>query len=70
MATQQFVSYIMTRTSYSNFQWDDDEVRFVIDQHAQLDINSVSSPKKQSADRHVAPLGTHYPDSKQQTQNV
>ena len=40
-----------------NFQCDDDEVRFVLDQHAELDFNSTSSRKQQSADRHVAPLG-------------
>jgi hypothetical protein len=35
-----------------NFQWDDDEVRFVLDQHAKLDFNSA-----RSADRQFAPLG-------------
>jgi len=35
------------------FQWDDDEVRFVLDQHAELDFYSASSLKQQSADRHV-----------------
>jgi hypothetical protein len=41
-----------------NFQWDDDdEVRFVLDQHAELDFHSARSLKQQSADRHVAPLG-------------
>jgi hypothetical protein len=40
-----------------NFQWDDDEVRFVLDQHAELDFHSASSLKQQSAGRHVAPLG-------------
>ena len=40
-----------------NFQWDDDEIRFVLDQHAELDFYSASSLKLQSADRHVAPLG-------------
>ena len=40
-----------------NFQWDDDEVRFVLDQHAELDFNSVNSLKQQSVGRHVAPLG-------------
>jgi hypothetical protein len=49
---QQFVSYIMERTSY--FQWDDDEIRFVLDQHTELDVYSASS---HSAGRHVAPLG-------------
>jgi hypothetical protein len=39
------------------FQWDDDDVRFVLDQHAELDLYSASSLKKQSVDRHVAPLG-------------
>ena len=34
-----------------NFQWNDAEVRFV------LDFYSASSLKQQSADRHVAPLG-------------
>ena len=40
-----------------NFQWDDDETRFVLDQHAELDFNSVNSLKQQSAVRHVDPLG-------------
>ena len=31
------------------FQWDDDEVRFVLDQHAELDLYSASSLKQQSA---------------------
>ena len=35
----------------------DDEVRFVLDQHAELDCYNVSSLKQQSAGRHVAPLG-------------
>jgi hypothetical protein len=30
-----------------NFQWDDDEVRFVLDQHAELDFYSASSLKQQ-----------------------
>jgi len=33
---QQFFSYIMARTG--NNQWDDDDVRFVLDQHAELDF--------------------------------
>jgi hypothetical protein len=40
-----------------NNQWDDDEVRFVLDQHAELDFNSSSSLKQQSAGRHVTSLG-------------
>ena len=51
---QQLCSYIMTKTSY--FKWDDDEVRFELDQHAALDFYSASSLKQQSAGRHVGPL--------------
>ena len=40
-----------------NFQWVDDEVPFVLEQHALLDFDSASSLKQQSADRHVTPLG-------------
>jgi hypothetical protein len=40
-----------------NFQWNDDEFRFVLDQHAELDIHSASSLKQHSAGRHVVPLG-------------
>jgi hypothetical protein len=36
-----------------NFQWDDDEVRFVLDQHTELDFYSASLLKQQSAGRHV-----------------
>jgi hypothetical protein len=39
-----------------NFQWDDDEVRFVLDEHAELDFYRASSLKQQSAGWHVAPL--------------
>jgi hypothetical protein len=41
MPTQQFFSCIMARTSY--FQWDVDEVHFVLDQHIKLDFYSASS---------------------------
>ena len=40
-----------------NFQRDDDEVSFVLDQHTELDFYSASSPKQQSTGRHAAPLG-------------
>jgi hypothetical protein len=42
---------------WRNGQWDDNEVRFVLDQHAVLDFYSASLPKQQSVNRHVAPLG-------------
>jgi hypothetical protein len=34
----------------------DYDVRFVLDQHAKLDLYCSSSPNQQSAGRHVAPL--------------
>ena len=40
-----------------NFQSDDDEGLFVLDQDAELDFFSASSLKQQSAGRHVALLG-------------
>ena len=40
-----------------NFQRDDDEIRFALDQHVALDFYSASSLKQQSAGRYVAPLG-------------
>ena len=39
-----------------NFKQDDDEVRFILDQHAEFDFYSASSLKQQSVGRHVAPL--------------
>ena len=43
-------------SEYVNFQWKD-EVRFVPDQHAELDMYSASSLKQQFVGRHVAPHG-------------
>jgi hypothetical protein len=40
-----------------NVQWDDDEVRFELDQHAYLDLYSASELKQQSTDRNVDSLG-------------
>jgi len=40
-----------------NFQWDDDEFRFVLEQHAELDFYSATSLKQQFAGRPVALLG-------------
>ena len=41
-----------------NFQSDDvDEVRFILEEHAELDFYSASSLKQQSAGIHVALLG-------------
>ena len=53
---QQFSSHIIWREQV-NFQCDKDEVRFVLEQHAEMDFYSAGSLKQQSAGRHVAPLG-------------
>ena len=50
--TQQFFRYIMV-----NFQWDDDEVHFFLDQHAGLDFYRGSSLKQQTTGTHVTLLG-------------
>ena len=36
--------------------WNDDEICFLLDQHAELEFYSASSLKQQSTGRHVAPL--------------
>ena len=54
---RQFINFsAVSCQEQVNFQWDDDEVRFVLDQHAELDFYSTSSLKQQSATGHVAPL--------------
>jgi len=56
MPTQQFFSNIMARFNY--FSIDDDEIRFVLDQHAKLNLYyRASSLKQHSVDTHVALLG-------------
>jgi hypothetical protein len=45
------------RREQVNYQWDDDDVRFVLDQHAELDIFSASSLKQQFAGKNVTPFG-------------
>ena len=52
-----YVNSAILQLEQVNFQWDDDEVRFVLDQHAGLDFHSASSLKQQSTGRYVAPLG-------------
>ena len=47
----------MTRRNYFKLQRDDDEVRYVLDQHSYVDFQSANPLKQQSAGRHVAPLG-------------
>ena len=55
-STQQFILGISWREQV-NFQRDDDEVRFVLDQRTELDFYSASSLKQLSAGKYVAPLG-------------
>ena len=52
---KRVIFQLIVRISY--IQWDDDDVCFVLDQHAQLDFYSPSSVKQQSASRYVTPLG-------------
>ena len=53
--TQQFSA--ISRREQVNFQWDDEEVRYALDQHTLLDLfYSASSLKQQSAYRHCGPL--------------
>jgi hypothetical protein len=49
---EQCFSYIMVWTSY--IQWNNGDVRFVLDQHAELDFYSARSLTQQSAENHVA----------------
>jgi hypothetical protein len=53
---QEWATSISWR-EHVTYQWDDDEVRFDLDQRAELDCYSASSLKQLSASRHVAPLG-------------
>jgi hypothetical protein len=53
-----FFSSVISWREQVTFGWDNDkDMRFVLDQHAELDLHSASSQKQQSADKHVAPLG-------------
>jgi hypothetical protein len=50
-----FLIYITARKV--NFQWDDDEVLFVLDKQTWLDFNIASLLKIKITGRYVAPLG-------------
>jgi hypothetical protein len=52
---QKFFGYIMAKQVH--IQWDDDDVRFVLDQHTWFDFYSAIALKQQSMDRPVVPLG-------------
>ena len=51
---EQVFIYIMAGRSC--MQWNDIDIRFVLDQHTQLGFYSASSLKQQSVGRNVAPL--------------
>jgi hypothetical protein len=50
------VVFVLPWREQVNFQRDDDDVRFVLDQHAELEFYSASS-LQQTAGRHVARVG-------------
>jgi hypothetical protein len=50
-----FSAACMSWREQVNCQWDDEEVRFVLGQQAELDLYSASLLKQRSAGRHVAP---------------
>jgi hypothetical protein len=55
LKTKLYSSYIMTRTRY--FRWEDnDDIHFVLEQHAYLECYNVTSLKQQSMSVHVGTL--------------
>ena len=50
---EQLCSYIMTWQEHVAFLWDDDDLYFIPDEHAQFDFNSTRSLKQQSTDSNV-----------------
>jgi hypothetical protein len=49
---EQFFSYVLVKTSY--IIWDDDDVHFVLDKQAYLELHSAISLTQQSAGTYVA----------------
>jgi len=47
---------VISRQEQVIFRWDDDDVHFVLEQHAELDFYSATSLKQQLAGRYVAPI--------------
>jgi hypothetical protein len=54
-------SYVIEQTNYIQWNEDDDndDVRFVLDQRAELDLYKTSLLKQQSADRNESPKDLH-----------
>ena len=59
MPNEQFFSYMYFMARVSYIRWDDNDVRFVLDQRDKLDFYSESSPNQLSEGRHVSPLIEH-----------
>jgi hypothetical protein len=59
-SNEPFFSYFMVRTSYI---FDDDDICFVLDQHAELDHYSASSLKISLQEDVCCSTRIHYPDS-------
>jgi hypothetical protein len=55
MPNEQYFNYIMVRISYN--RWDYNDVHFVLDQDAELDLYSANSLKQQSRGTQVTSLG-------------
>ena len=53
-ANEQYCRYIMARTNYNQCN---DDVHFVLEHHAEMDLHSGISLEQQSDGKHLAPLG-------------
>jgi hypothetical protein len=60
-ADELLFSYVIEQTNYIQWNEDDDndDVRFVLDQRAELDLYKASLLKQQSADRNGSPKDLH-----------
>jgi hypothetical protein len=54
---EDFFLSVISWLEHVIFRWDDNGVRFMLDQHGELDFYSASSLKQQTVGIHVAPLG-------------
>ena len=57
LITQTLLFFQLSWREQVNFQRNDNEVHFVLDQHTELDFYSASSLIKESVEKPVAPLG-------------
>ena len=54
--TNSAISHLYHDKNMLHFLWNDDDVCFVLDQHAEIDFTVLVELKQQSTGRHVAPL--------------